>query len=129
MRVLLFSAILYLIGVVVVLYIRPSYMFREDGSWKEFSIDASKDTTPFPFWAFCILWALVSFAITRFFLESPVPLTKIKPTAKSTPAAKVAKETATNLKPGYYVMNRERSEAEGVPRYIYIGPEEPLADK
>jgi hypothetical protein len=122
MRVLLFSAILYLIGVVVVLYIRPTYMFREDGSWKEFSIDASKDTTPFPFWAFCILWALVSFAITRFFLgEAPPVVAK--------PAAKVAKETGTNLKPGYYVMNRERSEAEGVPRYIYIGPEEPLAEE
>ena len=119
MRVLLFSAILYLIGVVVVLYIRPSYMFREDGSWKEFSIDASKDTTPFPFWAFCILWALVSFASTRFFLSEAPPVAK----------AKVAKETATNLKPGYYVMNRERSEAEGVPRYIYIGPEEPLAEE
>ena len=119
MRVLLFSAILYLIGVVVILYIRPSYMFREDGSWKEFSIDASKDTTPFPFWAFCILWALVSFASTRFFLSVAPPVAK----------AKVAKETGTNLKPGYYVMNRERSEAEGVPRYIYIGPEEPLADE
>jgi hypothetical protein len=119
MRVLLFSAILYLIGVIVILYIRPSYMFREDGSWKEFSIDASKDTTPFPFWAFCILWALLSFAITRFFIESPVPVAKTKSTAKPV-------ETATNLKPGYYVMNRERSEAEGVPRYIYIGAEEPI---
>jgi hypothetical protein len=30
-----------------------------------------------------------------------------------------------NLKPGYYVLNKEKLEDEGVPRYIYIGEEAP----
>ena len=30
-----------------------------------------------------------------------------------------------NLKPGYYVLNQNALESEGVPRYVYIGEEPP----
>jgi hypothetical protein len=69
MRTLLLAAILYLIGVVVILLLRPSIMFDEDGHWKEFG-SLSRDHTIFPFWLFCITWAVVSYCITLFMMGS-----------------------------------------------------------
>jgi hypothetical protein len=112
MRVLLYSALLYLVGVVAVLFLKPAIMFNEDGTWKEFGIDNSKKTTWFPVWLFCIVWALVSFAIVKF----TVPSKNTTPTA--VPVSK-------KLKPGYYVLNDGKTTAEGVPRYVYIGEEAP----
>lgn len=60
MRVLLISTLIYLSGVVVVLYLRPEIMFHKDGRWKEFGLHVG-DATVFPFWMFCIAWALVSY--------------------------------------------------------------------
>ncbi len=45
-------------------------MFDEDGNWKEFGI-ISKAHTIFPFWLFCIVWAVVSYCITLFFVGAP----------------------------------------------------------
>jgi hypothetical protein len=70
MRTLLLAAILYLIGVVIVLLLRPQTMFDEDGDWREFGI-LSKAHTVFPFWLFCIVWAVLSYCITLFFLGAP----------------------------------------------------------
>jgi hypothetical protein len=70
MRTLLLAAILYLIGVVIVLLLRPRIMFDEDGNWKEFGI-VSKAHTVFPFWLFCIVWAVLSYCITLFFIGAP----------------------------------------------------------
>lgn len=64
MRILLFSTLLYLIGVAAGLYLRPALMFRPDGTWKEFGL-ADQDSTVFPFWLFCIVWALASFLLGR----------------------------------------------------------------
>ena len=62
MRVLLFSSLLYLLGVAVVLFFRPQLMFHMDGRWKEFGT-GSDDKTLFPFWLFCIVWAVVSYGL------------------------------------------------------------------
>jgi hypothetical protein len=70
MRTLLLAAILYLIGVVIVLLLRPRTMFDEDGDWREFGI-VSKAHTVFPFWLFCIVWAVLSYCITLFFMGAP----------------------------------------------------------
>ena len=119
MRVLLFSILLYLAGVVVLLYIRPSYMFKEDGSWKEFSLHSTEDGTPFPIWAFCFIWALVSYAVVKAIAFVPsVNLETIPLPAKPIVEAPV-------LKPGYYLLNREGSAEAGVPRYVYIGENSP----
>jgi len=112
MRVLLYSALLYLIGVVVILFLKPNFMFQEDGAWKEFGISNTKKYTWFPVWLFCIVWALVSFAIVKFTLSPTAEVAPMMPTKK-------------NLKPGYYVLNKDKLEAEGVPRYVYIGEEAP----
>lgn len=117
MRVLLYSALLYLIGVVAILFLKPAIMFNEDGTWKEFGIDNSKKTTWFPVWLFCIVWALVSFAIVKFAL----PSRNTTPTVTSAPS----KAASKNLKPGYYVLNDGKLTSEGVPRYVYIGEEAP----
>jgi hypothetical protein len=121
MRVLLFSILVYLAGVVTLLYYRPSYMFKEDGSWKEFSLQASNDTTPFPIWAFCIIWALLSYAVVRFFVGDTVKSALESIPLPSLPSSVAA---APTLKPGYYLLNREGSAESGFPRYVYIGPEQ-----
>ena len=108
MRVLLGSALLYLTGVVVILYLKPHIMFTEDGRWKEFSLSADPASTRFPFWLFCIVWAILSYAIVKFCF-SALP-THTEPMRKG-----------TSLKKGIYVLNNEASEIEGAPRYVYVG--------
>jgi len=119
MRVLLFSAILYLVGVVIILFLKPNFMFQEDGSWKEFGISNTTKYTWFPVWLFCIVWALVSYAIVKFTIDLPTVVATVTAAATAIPTIK------KNLKPGYYVLNKEKLEDEGVPRYIYIGEEAP----
>ena len=60
MRALLLSAVLYLVGIALTLLFRPSLMFHPDGRWKEFGTISSEHTV-FPFWMFCIVWAIVSY--------------------------------------------------------------------
>jgi hypothetical protein len=63
----LIAGIVYLVGVGIMLYVRPSSMFAPDGSWKEFGIGKSKDShTPFPFWLFCLTWAIVAYTTVVF---------------------------------------------------------------
>ena len=148
MRTLLLSAVLYLIGIAAVLLLRPSLMFLPDGTWKEFGT-LSTEHTIFPFWLFCILWALVSYLITTLAvgegvvaaavatnsilkkieppedLVAPLP---VKPKRRGATASK-ANAISTkygNMKPGYYVLNSKATRESGIPKYIYIGdaPEE-----
>ena len=87
-------------------------MFQEDGSWKEFGISNTNKYTWFPVWLFCIVWALISFAI-------------VKVTIGGTITTALPISVKKNLKPGYYVLNKEKLESEGVPRYVYIGEDAP----
>jgi hypothetical protein len=130
MRVLLLAAILYLLSVVAILYVKPALMFREDGTWKEFGLHESDQHTPFPFWMFCLLSALLSYGVSRFLISSATGEGTLVAAAQETiptplQLPKRANTIVETLKPGYYVLNREGSAAEGVPRYIYIG-EAPL---
>lgn len=127
MRVLLYSGILYLIGVAVILALKPTFMFSEDGGWKEFGIGRDPERfTWFPFWLFTIVWALVSFFVVQT-LGILGFLPGIEWTAIETPQMNNAKKTSRNrantgeLKPGYYMLNTEGTASEGVPKYIYIG--------
>jgi hypothetical protein len=123
MRVLLFSALLYLAGVTLVLFIKPRIMFNEDGSWKEFGIYNSEKHTWFPVWLFCIVWAIVSYGIVKF--SSAYNNTKAENLEEIPTRASNGNGIKKNLKPGYYVLNHNALESEGVPRYVYIGEEPP----
>ena len=53
-----------MIGVALVLAIKPGWMFMEDGTWKEFGIGRNPVThTWMPFWLFAVLWALISYIV------------------------------------------------------------------
>jgi len=55
---------LYIVGVALILYIRPQSMFHaETGTWKEFGISRSAHYTLFPFWMFTLVWAFLSYAL------------------------------------------------------------------
>lgn len=66
MAVLWFALGLYVLGIAVVLYLRPSLMFKDGNDsqsiWKEFGLGSS-DRTLFPFWLFTIVWAISSYAL------------------------------------------------------------------
>jgi hypothetical protein len=64
MHAILFSMLIYLGGIATILFVRPAFMFHSDGRWKEFGMNAV-DKSPFPFWAFCLSWALLSFSLSR----------------------------------------------------------------
>lgn len=142
MTVLWLALGLYIVGVALVLYIRPSSMFYE-GGWKEFGLANTNSYTVFPFWMFTLVWAVLSYAFATlammFFAsstlhtmpavesESPVakPISRAPKVAKAPkipkPAAPAPATSPTS--PGYYVLDTPTSGAP--PRYIYYGPEPP----
>lgn len=129
MRLLIFSGVLYLVGVATVLMLRPTLMFTPDGIWKEFGIGRSPDThTWMPFWLFCILWALVSYISVVLLADAGfLPGLWVSHVEVESPAGKIktANTGAKGPKPGYYMLNTEGTGVEGVPKYIYLGPAAP----
>lgn len=101
-------------------------MFTPDGDWKEFGIGQNEDRyTPFPFWLFCLAWALVSYfivlLISPHFLERPraiSPLSRHRIEYDDVPEP-------VELPKGYYVLNKKATKLSGVPKYVYLGTEEP----
>jgi hypothetical protein len=69
MERLLAAGALYLIVIAIILTIKPSFMFTEEGDWKEFGIGRNPKThTWMPFWLFAVLWALVSYIVVTLLL-------------------------------------------------------------
>lgn len=67
MQQLVVAGLIYLLGIAVVLVVKPSLMFNSDGTWKEFGIGRNPAThTILPFWLFAVLWALLSYIIVTF---------------------------------------------------------------
>ena len=135
MRTLLLSAILYLLGVALVLFFRPRLMFHEDGRWKEFGT-VSPDHTVFPFWLFCILWAAVAYLISvlgtgeftdpkRLLTPTEPPEDLVVPLPPKTRNRPLKIDDAGDMAPGYYVLNTKELKRTGVPKYIYMGEEAP----
>lgn len=129
MRLLIFSGVLYLVGVATILMLRPELMFTPDGIWKEFGIGRNPDThTWMPFWLFCILWALVSYILVVLLADwGFLPGLWVSHVEVEAPASRVKAANAVNKgpKPGYYMLNTEGTGVEGVPKYIYLGPAAP----
>ena len=142
---------LYIVGVGLVLYIRPKSMFHvETGTWKEFGMSRSSYYTLFPFWMFTLVWAFLSYALAtvgmlafgNFALQTfgPVssldeaaveipknlatPISKVKVPKLPLAAATDAAATAAAT-PGYYILETPKS---GPPKYVYYGLSPPSLD-
>jgi hypothetical protein len=135
----IFAGLLYLTGVAVVLVLKPSFMFTPDGVWKEFGIGKNESRyTPFTFWLFCLVWALVSYIIViliepLFKREEPeFPVNRrnkrnvrFENDSDLVFEDELAEQGPSDLPKGYYVLNRKASKLAGVPKYVYLGQEEP----
>jgi hypothetical protein len=81
MEILWLAIIFYSVGLGLILHFRPTLMFHENGTWKEFGYQRSSDSrhTLFPFWLFAIVWAFASYvlaaAIVWSFSSTPVIIT------------------------------------------------------
>jgi hypothetical protein len=143
---------IYLVGVGIVLMIKPSLMFTPDGDWKEFGIGQREDRyTPFPFWLFCLSWAIVAYFIVLLvepyifpqisknaYKVDPLPVevneevvvnTKRRNNRRRAVQEEIVEDLevdeAMELPKGYYVLNKKATRLSGVPKYVYLGPEEP----
>jgi hypothetical protein len=156
---------LYLVGVAVILVIKPRFMFTPDGNWKEFGIGQNEVRhTTFPFWLFCIVWAVICYTFVLLVMprdsefdsyEEPVRKGRrtrekdswFKPSKSSFaalghPAPSPSKpvppidsdsdllfddeiQEPDMLKKGYYVLNKKASKLAGVPKYVYLGEDQP----
>jgi hypothetical protein len=146
MTLLIYSGLLYLVGISVVLVLKPELMFGKDGSWKEFGLGRNKHKyTWMPFWLFAIMWAIISYVIVLVIASTfgvagvtnktdlPVPTESLepenvsfKPMAPVPLSTSIKKKPASNeMKSGYYILDTNETMKKGVPKYIYLGPEAP----
>lgn len=129
MRRLVVAGLLYLTGIAVILLIKPQYMFKEDGRWKEFGIGRDpKNFTHVPFWLFTIVWALLSYVIVLLIEDSMyIPSDEIElPRNRATVRNQKQANAVQELAPGYYMLNEGSLGRNGVPRYVYLGPDQPV---
>jgi len=131
MRRLVVGGLLYLTGIAVVLVLKPQYMFREDGRWKEFGIGRDpKNFTYIPFWLFAIIWAILSYVLIALLEETLLGEPSYQeevPVSRNRNRSLNKRNNSPNIEltPGYYMLNESSTGRNGVPRYVYLGPEEP----
>jgi hypothetical protein len=126
MRRLVVAGMLYLVGIAAILLVKPTIMFQEDGRWKEFGI--GRDTAYFtyiPFWLFTILWSVLSYLTVMLIEDSLyIPSDAIELPRNTARTRNVKQANAVKeLVPGYYMLNEGATGRNGVPRYVYLGPE------
>jgi hypothetical protein len=98
METLLVAGSFYLIVIAIILTIKPSFMFTEDGYWKEFGIGRNPKThTWMPFWFFAILTALVSYILAILLLRFRTD-TSTTNIASTTPQVEVKKTVSVKAK-------------------------------
>lgn len=106
-------------------------MFRDDGRWKEFGIGRDPEYFTYcPFWLFTIVWAIISYVSIVFMEDAMYDSATVAPvrTNRVNRVENVAQQSNTSVQelvPGYYMLNEGASGRNGVPRYVYLGPEEP----
>ena len=91
----------------------------------------------FPFWMFCIAWAVFSYAIGRAFFGHSAALlatvaasrlsddNAVEPLPVNVESGSSFAEASSPVKPGYYKLNSNASRKKGAPRYVYVGTELP----
>lgn len=139
MSVLWFALGIYIVGIAVVLFIRPTSMFSASG-WKEFGLANTSNYTVFPFWMFAIVWAVVSYAVASLFTltvasgvisgentNNDISLNNIATPISQVQAAPapVATPSASPTLPGYYILQEA---AKGPAKYIYYGANPPTVE-
>lgn len=139
MRELLFGGILYLTGIGIILLIKPSIFFNENGDWKEFGIGRNpRAYTWLPFWLFCIFWALISYSIVFLAIRAVSSVQEMPMNAANIPEMPVTSRSKStrglrrsmrvppagfgNMHPGVYMLNQNASSRNGIPHYVYYGP-------
>ncbi len=146
------SGTLYLLGVAAILIYKPASMFTPDGNWKEFGIGKREDKyTAYPFWLFCITWAIASYVIVEIvmMLREGIESNTIEEGINNNIERAFRQNTNTNTKrsngrnkkamnmtdlemgedvgqtvelpKGYYVLNEKATRLSGMPKYIYLG--------
>lgn len=139
MSVLWLALGIYIVGIAVVLFIRPSSMFNASG-WKEFGLANTANYTVFPFWMYAIVWAVVSYAVASLFTltvantvlgsEESSMNTNVSLNSIATPISKAKEVVAPSPSPsptlpGYYILEEA---AKGPAKYVYYGPNPPSMD-
>jgi len=143
MSLLIYAGLLYLLGISIVLMIKPELMFSEKGIWKEFGIGRPSATyTWLPFWLFSMIWAILSYLIVLLIashtglagVHTPTDVSITTETLdpeyvsrKSSSSHSVSKKkiAPSDMKDGYYMLDMNETSKRGVPKYIYVGPEAP----
>ena len=123
MKVFLFAGLIYLAGIAVILLIKPTIMFRQDGTWKEFGIGRNNDShTWCPFWLFCVAWALISYIISTIVIRLTVVLNKTEDAQPEQASRPRRIRRGNDLPEGYYVLSKPVKRGE-TPSYTYLGPD------
>jgi hypothetical protein len=148
MSLLIYAGLLYLLGISIVLMIKPALMFSEKGIWKEFGMGRPSSTyTWLPFWLFSMIWAILSYLIVLLIAshtglagvhtptDLPVTTETLDPeyvsrtsrSSHSVSGHSVSKKkmAPSDMKEGYYMLDMNETGKRGVPKYIYVGPEAP----
>jgi len=148
MSLLIYSGLLYLIGISIILILKPSLMFTKEGIWKEFGLGRNKEKyTWLPFWLFAVIWAILSYLIvltiagatgiggvqnktelsvpTESIEPENVSMKSLSPAPQSIMPNKKRPSTSSDMKPGYYILDTNETMKRGIPKYIYLGPEAP----
>lgn len=135
MSLLIYSGLLYLIGISVILAFKPLLMFSKDGKWKEFGIGRSRERyTWMPFWLFAIIWAIISYTIVLIIADRGLNATNTTNESmidtennmeELVNLTKKSKSSNKSIKKGYYILNTNETMKNGQPKYIYLGPETP----
>jgi len=130
-QTVLVACLFYFVGVGVVLYIRPTSMFRPGGVWREFGLSNSEHHTLFPFWMFALVWSLFSYALATLCLSmtlvTPEPIgleITSEPVAAPPLSSPVPAAPAAPTVPGYYILNPTTLGSNGA-NYIYYGTSPP----
>ena len=134
MSLLIYSGLLYLVGVSIILAIKPTLMFSIDGNWKEFGIGRSQERyTWMPFWLFAIIWAIVSYTIVLVIVGEEHNTNRNNRNGSSLKEGinysilgddMDAEVPSKPMRKGYYIMNTNGKNG-GTPQYIYLGPKAP----
>ena len=143
MSLLIYAGLLYLLGISIVLMIKPTLMFSEKGIWKEFGIGRPSATyTWLPFWLFSMIWAILSYLLVLLIashtglagVHTPTDVSVTTETldpeyvsqkTSSSSSSSRKKMAPSDMKNGYYMLDMNETAKRGVPKYIYVGPEAP----
>jgi hypothetical protein len=131
MKLLIYAGILYLAGIGAMLLARPTLVFREDGSWKEFGVGRDPEYyTWMPFWLFAVLWAVMSYMLTLLLASANLlpGITTLEEQYSTGLTARQRRQAMSELDetpPGYYMLNVQESGKKGAPKYVYLGPAPP----